>query len=193
MDDNKNFPISEAPPPPPKERKKAIPRIFRSVLAVTAAIILIAVGIFVWQFYSLSSNRIFKENYQPYLLSEIGSDSSHVETLYREKRYYELAKTKNNSTFSARQHFLQSMAWLQLYNYDKAIAGLSLIIKSNESSGTRTMNDEAEYYLALAYIANKDFDLALPLLNKIHDNPDHAYHEKINSKLIRKVKMLKWR
>jgi len=180
-------------PPAPAPRKKALPRIFRSVLAVAAGIILIAVGIFIWQFYSLSSNKIFKQNYQPYLLSDIRTDSSSVESLYREKRYYELAKTRNNADFTEKEIFLQSMAWLQLYNYDKAISGLRKIIDKNQQTGTRTMNDETEYYLSLAYIANKDFDLALPLLNKMYDNPDHKYHDRINAKLIRQVKMLKWR
>jgi tetratricopeptide (TPR) repeat protein len=85
------------------------------------------------------------------------------------------------------------MAWLQLYNYDRCISGLRKIIDKNQETGTRTMNEEAEYYLALAYIANKDFDLALPLLNKMHDNPDHKFHDRISAKLIRQVKMLKWR
>jgi tetratricopeptide (TPR) repeat protein len=199
MDDNKNFPIAEATDKDVSssagrpQRKKALPRLFRSVLAIIAAILLVAVGIFVWQFYSLSPSRIFKANYQPYILSEVNHDSTMTETLFREKRYYELAKSKNTENFTARDIFLQSMSWLQLYNYDKAITGLKKIIDNNQATGTHIMNDEAEYYLALSFIADKDFDLALPLLNKMYNNPDHAYHDKISAKLIRQVKMLKWR
>jgi hypothetical protein len=66
-------------------------------------------------------------------------------------------------------------------------------VSKNRDLKSPVFSDEAEYYLALSYIRNRDYDLAIPILEKIKDHPIHIYHEKVDAKLIRKIKMLKWR
>jgi hypothetical protein len=99
--------------------------------------------------------------------------------------------TGEDSSLSAT--FLAAMANLELNNMNDAIPDLEEVVNANKTSGTPVFQDEAEYYLALSYIRNRDYDLALPLLEKIRDDRDHLYHEKVDRKLVRNVKMLKWR
>jgi hypothetical protein len=82
---------------------------------------------------------------------------------------------------------------MELKNIPKAIDGYKKVISLNETANTTIFKDESEYYLSLALVQYKDYKAALPLMQKINKDPNHLYHEKISSKLIRKVKWLKWR
>jgi tetratricopeptide (TPR) repeat protein len=85
------------------------------------------------------------------------------------------------------------MSYLELKNPAKAIEAFRGIVSTNETDAGKIWQDETEYYLALAYIANRDYDFALELLEKIKQEPAHTYHERVSAKLIRQVKALKWR
>ena len=52
---------------------------------------------------------------------------------------------------------------------------------------------ETEYYLFLSYIRDRDYNAALAIMEKIKNDPGHIYHKKVTSKLIRQVKLLRWR
>jgi tetratricopeptide (TPR) repeat protein len=85
------------------------------------------------------------------------------------------------------------MAYAELGDNTNAIANFKNVIEDNRQTKSALFNDEAEYYLALTYIRNKDYDYALDILKDIKDDPEHYYHQKVTSKLIRQVKLLKWR
>jgi hypothetical protein len=55
------------------------------------------------------------------------------------------------------------------------------------------LKDAAEYYLALAYLKNNDYDQSIELMNAIHANSTHFYTKKFSRKYINRVKRLKWR
>jgi hypothetical protein len=85
------------------------------------------------------------------------------------------------------------MAFAELRNNDSAIVEFKKVIAANKLAAKPVYNDEAEYYLALQYVRNKNYDYALELLNKINETPGHLYNDKVTDKLIRKVKTLKRR
>ena len=64
---------------------------------------------------------------------------------------------------------------------------------SDSTNADKETKDGAEYYLALAHLRNRDFDESIELMTKVHDDPNHMYHERFSSKYIKKVKMVKWR
>jgi tetratricopeptide (TPR) repeat protein len=183
---------------PPVRKINSSRKIFRYSMAVAASLLLIIGGYFALNFYSLSSNKVFASNYHSYELSTMRDDDtvqiSSIEKAYREKNYKEvIVLSEQQSTVSVKETFLTAMSYVEQGNNIKAIEQFKKVITANNASGAAIMNDEAEYYLALTYIRNKDFDFALELLRTIKDNPDHIYHGKITAKLIRQVKMLKWR
>lgn len=167
-------------------------------MAAAASIILIAGGIFLYSFLSVSPGKVFSSNYRSYELSTMRDGDtqqvSSVEKAYREKDYTKAieAYTPNPST-TIKDNFLAAMSYIELGNSKDAIELFKKVLEQDELQKSNFLKDESEYYLALSYIRNKEPKTALELLRKIKDNPNHLYHEKITSKLIRQVKMLKWR
>ena len=173
-------------------------RVFRYSMAVAASLILIIGGYLAYNFYTLSSNKIFSANYHSYELNTMrDGDSAQIapmEKAYRDKKYKEVTIIAGQSvSLSVKETFLAAMSYVENKDNSRAIEQFKKLIAANEASRTMIMKDEAEYYLALTYIRNKDFDFALELLRKIKDDPRHTYYSKISGKLIRQVKMLKWR
>lgn len=170
-------------------------RIIRYVISVAASIVLVVLGVMGYNFYQLSPTKVFNEQYTRYEISTTrggGLSSLPIERAYREKHYAEVIASANNSkdTLSL---LLAGMAQLELKNYSAAARNYKQVIELNEKAGTRYLKDEAEYYLALAYLADKDYDLSLDQLQKIHADETHVYHVMVKRKLIRQVKLLKWR
>ena len=84
------------------------------------------------------------------------------------------------------------MAYLETKDYSRAVATFQIVIADVKDEKT-VLEDEAEYYLALAYLQNRDYDQAIELMTAIHDNSSHLYKSKFSRKYINQVKRLKWR
>jgi tetratricopeptide (TPR) repeat protein len=145
-------------------------RVIRSTISVLATILLIAVIVFAYNFYRLSPSRIFRHHFHAYDLP-----------------------AETDTAGIAAKHFLEGSRLLKNNDAEKAITEFQSVLDQNKKQKVSRWNDEAEYYLALAYIKDKDYDLALPLLRKIRDDKQHLYHKQVSARLIRQVKMLKWR
>lgn len=171
-------------------------RIFRFTMAVAASVLLVFLSITAYNFFTLSPNKLFADNYHSFELSTV-RDGNTTETLiekaYKEKNYNEVVSLGSKINGIEEVSFLTAMSYLELNNNAKAIESFKEALVLNPGVKPSLWKDESEYYLALTYIRNKDYDLALDLLNKIQVDPIHLYHNKITNKLIRKVKMLKWR
>ncbi len=173
-------------------------RIFRYSVAVAASLILLIGGYMAYNFYTLSPNKVVAAHYHAYTLPVLregnGAAPSAIEKLYADKDYRAVTDLAEKSdSLTVKDRFLAAVSHLELKQNDKAIEDFKKVISANQASGEKMMNDEAEYYLALTYISNRDYDLALPLLRGIKEDPDHIYHREVSARLIRQVKMLKWR
>ena len=172
-------------------------RFIRYSVAVAASVLLIFLGLEGYNFYKLSPNRLFAENFTDYELSTTrsGTDKpeSNIEKAYREKKYNEIIRLNAISVLSAKDIFLTGLAYLKINDPSKAITNFQVVLADLGNENSSTLKDESEYYLALAYLKNTDFDQAIELMNKIHSNPAHLYTGKFSRKFIRNVKMLKWR
>ena len=172
-------------------------RIVRYTVAVAASIMLIFVCIVGFNFYRLSPGRLFAENYTPYELTTPpdGNDSveSKIEKAYREKNYAEVIKLNANSVLSVKDIFLTAISFLETDDPSRAISNFQVVIADVKDDKGSVLKDATEYYLALAYLKNNDYDQAIELMNTIHDNSSHLYTKKFSLKYIRRVKRLKWR
>jgi tetratricopeptide (TPR) repeat protein len=187
--------IPNPPEQTPVRKLSSLKRVIRYSVGVAASIILVAGALFAFNFYRLSSAKVYTGHYQPYELGTtrtVESDENIFEKEYREKNFKGMTVVKENAV-TPRDQFLVALAYMELRDYPSAIEHFRKLIGRKPVTGMNMMKEESEYYLALAYIRNKDFDLALELLHSIHDNPDHLYNKKVTSKLIRQVKLLKWR
>jgi hypothetical protein len=190
MDYSINEPMEEKAPV--GITRKGIIRILRAVVSALAVVFLIAISIFAYNFYKLSPQRIFNNYYKTYEFSIPGTGSV-FEKLYDEKKYERVTRTSKGDALTAKDNFIKALCWLELRNAELSIPYFKRVLEHDAATNASEWKEESEYYLSLAYILNKDYDLALPLLRKIYDEAGHKYNPRVTSRLIRKVKLLKWR
>ncbi|MDP4261594.1 MAG: hypothetical protein Q8941_03585 [Bacteroidota bacterium] len=171
-------------------------RIIRYSMSIAAGIFIIFLGITTYNYLTISANKLFNDNYRPYELPTNRDMTnlaiSPVEKAYREKNYAEVIRLAGiNDSLPVKENFLLAMSYLELKDDSKAITNFKKVIIANESEATNVRKEEAEYYLSLTYLRSKDYDHALELMNKIQDNPNHLYHEKITGNLVTKIKRLR--
>lgn len=181
----------------PVVKLKPARRILRYVASIAAAILLVAGLFFAYTFFTLSSDKVYSANYKRFELSTTrdgGVGETASEKAYRAGNYKEVVRIHDaDEDHTPKGEFLCGVAALELNDNDKAIKCFNEVLDANKNTIEKILNDEAEYYLSLSYIRNKEYDKALSLMNKIKDDKEHVYHERISGKLLRQVKMLTWR
>ena len=172
-------------------------RIIRISVAVAASVLLIFLGIQGYNFYRLTPERLFAENYTPYELTTTlesnDTSESGIEKAYRVKNYNEVINLNKNSALSVKDIFLTALSFMETKDFARAISNFQIVLADIKSDKNSLLKDAAEYYLALGYLGNRDYDQAIELMNRIHDNSSHLYTSKFTWNYINKVKRLKWR
>lgn len=171
-------------------------RFVRISIAVAASVILLVAGIEGYNFYRLNPNRMFAENYTSFELSTTRDGQiteTSIEGAYRTKDYNEVIRLNGSSVVSIKDIFLTGMAYMETSDIPKAISSFQVVIADVGNDKTTILKDASEYYLALAYLKNRDYDQAIELMEKIHNDPSHLYKEKFTPRYINRVKRLKWR
>lgn len=172
-------------------------RMVRYAVSVAASILLLVGGYLAYSFFSLSSDKVYSANYQKFELGtsrDGGTAETASEKAYRAGDYKEVVRIHNaGGNLTAKDEFLCGTAALELNDNTKAITCFNEVLNMNKQANAKALNDEAEYYLSLSYVRNKDYDYALDVMNKIKDDAGHIYNEKITGKLLRQVRLLKWR
>jgi predicted negative regulator of RcsB-dependent stress response len=181
----------------PVKSISGIRKIIRYSVAVAASVLLVFVGIEGYNFYQLSPNKLYNENYTAYELSttrdpEVLKETK-IEKAFREKNFTEVIRLNANSVLTVKDIFLTGISFLETGETAKAISSFQLVLADVKDDNTSTLKESSEYYLALAYLKNKDFDQAIELMNTIQENPTHLYKSKFTRKYINRVKRLKWR
>jgi tetratricopeptide (TPR) repeat protein len=185
----------EMKPTAPARPMDSARRMFRYSMAVAASVLLVYIGIEAYNYLTLTPEKIFTRNYQGYALPTLRDEApaSAIEKAYREKNYrqvialYEQLSPEND----IESVFLAGMARLELSETEKAIEQLQKVLSLNRAAGTAIKKDAAEYYLALAYLRNRNYQASLGLLQKIKNDPQHLYYNKITAKLLRQLNRLK--
>lgn len=167
-------------------------RIFRYTARI-AAILLVVVGAAVlFQYYTASNEQLFRDNFTPFALHTTrGAAPEALEQSYQKGDYVTVVGNyKNIASPSQAERFLYANAALQTSDAPAAIAALTALQEANKTAGTHAYEEDAEYYLALAYLKNNEAAKALPLLEKIHADTGHTYHDKVSGWMLRKAERL---
>jgi hypothetical protein len=146
----------------------------------------------------LSSGNIFKEEFAPYTLSTTrGQGSSQdIASLYRSGDYDTyLVEYKVKRVKSLQEMFLAGNAYLIKGQSSRAIESFSQVIHQNEklAPDDQRYYEDAEYFLALAYLQNNDPDKAQPIFRKIASSPEHPYHHEVGKGLLWKISVAKFK
>lgn len=165
-------------------------------LRIAAMLVLFAGGWIAWQYNNTSSAKLYAEMYQPYNVNTdrtgIGEIVPHkMIQQYKGKDYaavigtFQLLTVTNN-----REKFLAASAYHETGNYQQAIDILGQILQTNKQQGSRLYNDEAEFYTGLNYLKMKNGKAALPWFQKIYEDPNHTFHDRVNKWTLVRLKWL---
>jgi tetratricopeptide (TPR) repeat protein len=176
------------------ETKRAFVRQMFSKASRVAATFIVVVGfIAVYQYASLSSGKLFDSNYEAYVVHEVRGEasSSDLEHLYKQN----LTKQVISEFYaikhpSIKDYFYLGNAYLKENKAPLAIHSFELLQQKNAQMNTHLLEDDAEYYLAMAYLQNNEAAKALPIFEKIHNDQQHLYHDKVGSLFLFKIKLL---
>ncbi|MDX1936320.1 MAG: hypothetical protein SFU21_04360 [Flavihumibacter sp.] len=179
------------------QQAKTTPLISMKTLMRAAAVLFFLIGGFItYEIATISGDKIHQDIYQSFSLNT-GRDIKEVSEsiIIRQFRqnnfkaviesYAEIAVPGN------REKFLAGYAYMQNNNYKEGISLMEAIITSNKNANPPLYNDEAEYYLAMAYLKTGAHDKAYEFLSLIYNDVNHTYHEKISWSVLMKAKWLK--
>jgi hypothetical protein len=155
---------------------------YRYVFTAAATVILLIAISAIYKFSSVSSTGVFEKNFSAYELSTLrgNSQADELEKAYREKNWPEVLsqftslQNKNNKSY-----FLAGMAKLEAKDAAAAIPLFNQVLKNNASGVDPLFHDEAEYYLALSFLANNEASKAIPVLKRILGDKNHLYNRTV--------------
>lgn len=177
----------------PVKKISPVRKMIRYTSAIAAGVILLVGVFFTYQYFSLSPEKVFSANYQPFEISTVrGTTTSQpVEDAYRRKDYAAVLRLYNTAEPSIKTDFLAGAAALEMNDLQLAESRFSGVIEKNKAAQTTILLDEAEYYLSLTLIREHKYDAAIVLLEKIQRDSGHIYHDKVKDGLLKDVKRLR--
>lgn len=165
-------------------------RIFQYSIRIAAVLTVLFALSFAYQYMTATSNKLFNENFRPYELQVTrgGSITSKLEDLYEEGNLKGLIEQYNLiKSPQAKDCFLAGNAMLSKHQPADAITAFTRMQQINKSNNTHFYEDDVEYFLGLAYLANNEPAKALPLFEKIHADPNHPFYTAVSSWFLSKV------
>ena len=181
-----------------KGEKKVVPMrttkirsIGRWSLSVAAVLLLLVAGVGLYEYSTLSNNKLYAQVYQPFeIRSSRGSATlDKVEAAYKAKDYQgTISNFQLKVDHSTADYFYVGEAYLELNDTEHAITNLQNAVSSSQFS--HQYADESEFYLALAYLKSNDLTKAQDLFEKIHSNPNHLFHKQVTGWFMKKLHLL---
>ena len=168
-------------------------KLFRYSMRIAAAIVLLLGVAILYQYYSATPEKLFRENFQAFALRETrGNAGSALEEAYKKQSLPEVIQQYNALPQpQAEDYFLAGNAFLGLHQPAKAIAAFTSLQQQNANSATHYFEEDTEYYLGLAYMDNNEMVKAIPIFEKIHADAGHPYHSKISNWFLRRARNAK--
>ena len=161
------------------EPRKGVRVMMRNVYKVAACLLFLVIAAAGYKYISTSATQVYKESFIPYTLgTSRGSNAlNEIEQAYRNKNWkqvltaFDNAAQKDNKTL-----FLAGMANMQLQQYAAAGKLFQQVLVHNAQAGDDYFQDEAQYYLAMSYLANNQTKEAITILQQIRTNKNHLYN-----------------
>jgi len=180
-----------------KKRPAAKVISMKTILTYTmriAAVLILLLGVsLLYQYYNATPDQLYKSNFESFQLRETRSIStaSVLEALYKKGDANAVMNAfKSIPQPLAEDYFLEANAALKLDKPAEAIQSLLALQELNKRDNTHLYEEDADYYLAMAYMHDNQPSKALPLFEKIHNDEGHPYNKKVGTWFLRKVKRL---
>lgn len=166
-------------------------------MRIAAMFILGAGGWFAYEYNNASGTKLYAEIYQPYTINTDRSSNREIVSptiiqQFKDKDYAAVITTfRSLPATNNRDKFLTAYAWNETGDYKQAIDVLQQILKNNKQTGSQLYHDEAEFYLGLSYLKMKNNKAAFVYFEKIRNNPNHTFHERVSKWTMVRLKWLK--
>jgi len=163
----------------PKSSGGVVRNMYRTGLRIAAILILVMGVSIAYKYSTVNSDSVFQQQFTDYSLSTARGEHNQniLEEAYRNKNWNGVTAAFNQeSDKNNKSYFLAGMAAMELKNYKEAVLHFENILTVNAKSGDNYFQDEAEYYLALAYLMNHQTDKGVNLLNQIRANKNQLYN-----------------
>jgi tetratricopeptide (TPR) repeat protein len=175
---------------PEYRRPAPVISIRKMILRIAAAVVLVGSVAVFYEYRQLSPSALFQENYRPYVIAQNRGvpEGRTLESVYASGRPQEVIQVfRSIPEPGIQDYFLAGNAFLNAGDAAQAIQAFLALRKKNEQAHTHILEEDTEYYLAMSYLKNGEPDVALPLFDKIHNDPVHLYHDKISGWWLRKL------
>ncbi|HXD77210.1 MAG TPA: hypothetical protein VN616_05350 [Puia sp.] len=153
----------------------------RLAMRAAAVILVLGASAVIYKYSVTSASGIYSQYYTPYDLNTSRGASTaqdDMESAYKAHNWSKVdeafRKKKNRDNKS---YFLEGMADMEARRYDEAIGMFQQVMAANSLSGSDYFEDEAEFYLAMSWLARNDVKEAMPLIDKIRADKNHLYHD----------------
>lgn len=164
-------------------------RAVRYGLSVAATLFFVFIAIEGYQFYQLSSDGVYNETYISYSTTTRGEQNiSAIEKAYSNKSYNEVISLGGNQLTTDKEKFFIGLSYLEVNQPANAIKLFSAL--NNDQS---SFKEDAEFYLALSFLKQENYDQSLQLFQKIFNADSHSYQERVSKSLLKKIRMLRWK
>jgi hypothetical protein len=154
---------------------------------------------FVLRLSTLSTGGLVEQGYEAY-----AADVTRGETYVPQDASQQLVREYANGNYGAvvklfgqrpsrspQETLIAANAYLALSQPAQAIPLLQQTLSRGQGSDNRTTTQDAEYYLAWAYVKNNQLPEAERLFSAIYRNPDHKYHPDVDWSLYWNLKLLR--
>jgi hypothetical protein len=183
----KSAQASEILPTIPSYIRKTAPtpsvhRFITNAMKVAAVLVLAVSLTGLGKFILTNPSGVYDKFYSPYVMSTTRGSAvpNSVEQAYQAKDWSGVVNAfESNATKTGKDYFLTAMACMEQKKFDQAIELFKTLIQTDQVTREPYFQDEAEYYLAMSYLANHQGSLAVPILTKIKADPHHLFNKKV--------------
>lgn len=162
-------------------------------LWMAATLLFVLIAAVIYQYATLNSANLFKASFSPYTISAGHGNNQQdtLEKLYQDRQYDVLIEQfAQLSDPDIYDRFLAGNSYLLKQEPAKAIQEFLIIQRHNKQAKEHVWEEETDYYLAMAYLKLDQPGKALPIVESMHANPRHSYHDKITGIQLAKLKWL---
>ncbi|HEX8316658.1 MAG TPA: tetratricopeptide repeat protein [Flavisolibacter sp.] len=180
--------MRELKPKQPAGRVLPFRKTIRYAMAVAASILILFIGVRIYSASQLSADKLYNESFVDFTVSTSRGNNtvlSKVEQYYQQKDYAAVVNATRSTKLDAKDSLLIGLSYLHTARPDRAISFFQRV-----ASFEGDFRPDGEFYLALSYLKTKQYNNALPVLQKINNDPGHLYHSRVSSDLIENVMKL---
>lgn len=161
----------------------------RFMVAVAASVLVILVSVSLYLSSQASPDKLYEQAFVDFPVSATRGEAdrlSTIETMYRQKNYEAIVNGSRSLRMDAKDSLLTGLAYLHTGRWQQAIGFFQRIAASEHN-----LQQDGEFYLALSYLKDRQYNDATSLFEKIARDPSHLYHARVDEDFMKKMEALK--